>query len=225
MTSKVLIVDDERKIREIVRLYLERDGFQVFEAKDGLEALELFRSVNPDLVVLDLMLPKLSGEEVAALIREQGDTPIIMLTAKVSEDDRIQGLRGGADDYVTKPFSPKELVARVQAVLRRSHKQAQADILSGDEAVRINLDKHAITVQGQPLLLTPTEHKLLVLFVQNPGVVFSRGQLADEVLGWNFEGYEETIYVHIKNLRKKLGELTSKRYIKTVYGVGYRWLE
>ena len=225
MAEKVLVVDDERKIRDIVRLYLERDGFHVYEAEDGPEALEVFRDLQPDLVILDLMLPGLSGQEVAAAMRQNSDTPIIMLTAKTSEEDRIAGLRGGADDYVTKPFSPKELVARANAVLRRNWRKELETFTSGDQLIRVNESRREVTVGGQVITLTPTEYRLLLLFLRNPGVVFSRSKLADQAFGWDYAGYEETIYVHIKNLRKKLDAHTSKRYIQTVYGVGYRWVE
>lgn len=225
MSEKVLVVDDERKIRDIVRLYLERDGFGVYEAKDGEEALKVFQELRPDLLILDLMLPKLSGEDVTAFIRQTSDVPIIMLTAKTSEESRIAGLRGGADDYVTKPFSPKELVARVNAVLRRNWRKVPEELKSTDGFIQVNQVKHETTVHGQSIALTPTEHRLLILFLKNPAVVFSRAQLAEEAFGWDYAGYEETIYVHIKNLRKKLDAHSPKRYIHTVYGMGYRWLE
>jgi DNA-binding response OmpR family regulator len=225
MQRKVLVVEDETKIREIVKLYLERDGFLVYEASTGLEALEVFQEMEPDLVILDLMLPELSGEEVCSVIRSKWETPIIMLTAKTSEGDRVRGLQGGADDYVTKPFSPKELVARVNAVLRRNWGREQQELISGDEVIRVNQAKHEITIQGAEVALTPTEYRLLVLFLRNPGVVFSRSELAEHAFGWDYQGYEETIYVHIKNLRKKFEVHTTKAYITTVYGMGYKWVE
>ena len=225
MAETVLVVDDERKIRDIVRLYLERDGFRVYAAEDGEEALEIFHQVKPDLVILDLMLPKLSGEELGRLFRQTSDVPLIMLTAKTSEEDRIRGLRGGADDYVTKPFSPKELVARVNAVLRRNWRKEGDVFTSGDRAIHVNQTRHEVTLQGQKLSLTPTEYRLLLVLLRNPGVVFSRARLAEHVFGWDYAGYEETMYAHIKNLRKKLDAHTDKRYNETVYGVGYRWLE
>lgn len=225
MVEKVLVVDDESKIREIVKLYLKRDGFQVFEAADGQEALEVFQETQPDVVILDLMLPKISGEEVREFIRSKWDTPIIMLTAKTSEADRIAGLQSGADDYMTKPFSPKELVARVNAVLRRNWRRDSQELSSDDKVIRVNRLRHETTINDQIIALTPTEYRLLILFLSNKGVAFSRGDLAERTLGWDYEGYEETIYVHIKNLRKKLGEYTEKSYIKTVYGIGYRWVE
>lgn len=225
MAEKVLVVDDEQKIREIVRLYLERDGFLVYEAQDGEEALEVFQAVQPDLVILDLMLPQIPGEEVIGTIRQFSDIPIIMLTAKTGEADRIRGLEDGADDYVTKPFSPKELVARVNAVLRRNWRKDHEEVTSGDGVIRINGTKHEVTIEGEQIDLTPTEYRLLLVFLRNPGVVFSRTRLAEHVFGWDYAGYEESIYVHIKNLRKKLSEHAKKRYIQTVYGVGYRWLE
>ncbi|HHY09004.1 MAG TPA: response regulator transcription factor [Firmicutes bacterium] len=225
MGQKILVVEDEGKIREIVKLYLQQDGFAVLEAKDGAEALELFRREAPDLVILDLMLPKIPGEEVSAQIRAVSEVPIIMLTAKTSEEDRVRGLESGVDDYVTKPFSPKELVARVNAVLRRHRRRSEGDLKSGDKVVCIDRAKHEVTVNGNLISLTPTEYRLLVLFLNNPGVVFSRAELAERAFGWDYEGYEETIYVHIKNLRKKLEPHAPQDYIDTVYGVGYRWLE
>lgn len=225
MQQKVLIVEDETKIREIVKIYLERDGFSVYEASAGLEGLEVFQEVEPDLVILDLMLPELSGEEVCSAIRSKWETPIIMLTAKTSEGDRIRGLQSGADDYVTKPFSPKELVARVNAVLRRNWGREIQELTSQDGLIRVNEAKHEITVHGAEVALTPTEYRLLVLFLRNPGMVFSRSELAEHAFGWDYQGYEETIYAHIKNLRKKLEAHTTKEYITTVYGMGYKWVE
>lgn len=225
MQQKVLIVEDETKIREIVKIYLERDGFSVYEASTGLEGLEVFQEVEPDLVILDLMLPELSGEEVCSAIRSKWETPIIMLTAKTSEGDRIRGLQSGADDYVTKPFSPKELVARVNAVLRRNWGREIQELTSQDGLIRVNEAKHEITVHGAEVALTPTEYRLLVLFLRNPGMVFSRSELAEHAFGWDYQGYEETIYAHIKNLRKKLETHTTKEYITTVYGMGYKWVE
>lgn len=225
MAEKVLVVDDELKIREIVRLYLEQDGFLVYEAQDGEEALEVFQEVQPDLVILDLMLPQIPGEELARTIRQYSDIPIIMLTAKTSEEDRIRGLEDGADDYVTKPFSPKELVARVNAVLRRNLRREQEEVTSGDQVIRINRIKHEVTINDEQVALTPTEYRLLLVFLRNPGIVFSRTKLAEHVFGWDYAGYEESIYVHIKNLRKKMGSHTKNAYIQTAYGVGYRWVE
>lgn len=225
MGQKILVVEDEKKIREIIKIYLQQDGFAVLEAADGKEALELFEKEKPALVILDLMLPKISGEEVSAEIRSVSEVPIIMLTAKTSEEDRVKGLQSGVDDYVTKPFSPKELVARVNAVLRRHWRRSEGEISSKDKVIRINRAKHEVTVEDIPIALTPTEYRLLDLFLANPGVVFSRSELAERAFGWDYEGYEETIYVHIKNLRKKLEPHTSQDYIDTVYGVGYRWLE
>jgi len=225
MAKKVLVVDDEEKIRGIVRIYLERDGFMVYEAQEGAEALEVFQEVQPDLVILDLMLPQISGEELAEMIRRSSDIPIIMLTAKTSEEDRIRGLKDGADDYVTKPFSPKELVARVNAVLRRGWRRDHQEVTSRDQVVWVNQSKHEVSINGEQVALTPTEYRLLLVFLGNPGIVFSRTKLAEYVFGWDYSGYEESIYVHIKNLRKKLGDHTKKRYIQTVYGVGYRWLD
>ena len=225
MGVKVLVVDDEAKIREIIGLYLEQEQFIVLMATDGHEAVELFDAEQPDVVILDLMLPGIPGEQVCSYMRSRSDVPIIMLTAKTDEDDRVKGLEGGADDYVTKPFSPKELVARVKAILRRSRQWDGSELTSTDQVIRVNQARHETRVNGEMVQLTPTEHRILTLFLSNPGRVFSRTELAEHAFGWDYAGYEETIYVHVKNLRKKLEPFTTKQYISTVYGVGYRWGE
>lgn len=224
MATKILVVEDELKILEIVKLYLEREGYNVFTARTGLQALKVFSEITPDLVILDLMLPELAGEEVLAEIRENYRTPVIILTAKTSEDERIAGLRHGADDYVIKPFSPKELVARVAAVLRRSGLGSENELRSKDHSIFVNLAKHLVLVQGHEVALTPTEYRLLVTFLSNPDMAFSRSELAEKAFGWDYEGYEDTIYVHIKNLRKKIETYTQEKYISTVYGIGYKWV-
>jgi len=226
MSAKILVVDDEQKIVKVVKAYLEQAGYQVVTAYDGQEALTVFRHEKPALVVLDLMLPKIDGFEVCRTMQREADVPIIMLTARVEETDRLIGLELGADDYVTKPFSPKELVARVRAVLRRGRKTAEKPetITAGD--VVIDLARHTVTVRGQPVDLTPTEFDMLAVMAQNPGRVFSRLQLLDQVQGEAYEGYERTIDAHIKNLRQKI-EANPKepQYIVTVYGVGYKFEE
>jgi len=223
--KRVLVVDDDAKTVELVKLYLNRDGYKVLVAYDGIEALRLARQSHPDLVVLDLMLPGCDGLEVCRTLRNESDVPIIMLTARTTEDDRLTGLDLGADDYVTKPFSPKELAARVRAVLRRLPEEmlqrGPTEIKHGD--LTLNFLRHEAFLAGKPLHLTPIEFKLLGVLAREPGRVFSRGQLIEKAFGYDFEGFDRTIDVHILNLRRKL-EATPHhpRYIKTVYGAGYK---
>jgi DNA-binding response OmpR family regulator len=222
---RILVVDDDHKIVDLVRLYLERDGYRVFVAYDGLKALELARQKKPDLIVLDLLLPEVDGLDVCRILRTEGEVPIIMLTAKTTESDKLIGLELGADDYVTKPFSPRELVARVRTVLRRVGKQAPQgpSELRFDNLV-IDRRSHEVQVRGEAVNLTPTEFKLLEVLARDPGRAFSRLELLDLAFGYDFEGFERTVDVHVKNLRKKI-EPDPKHpvYIKTVYGVGYRF--
>ncbi len=224
MSPKILVVDDEAKIVKLVRSYLEQSGFAVVEAGDGQTALIQARREKPDLVVLDLGLPGFDGLEVARVLRREGNTPIIMLTARIEDTDKIVGLELGADDYVTKPFNPRELVARVKAVLRRAGAAAEpaaARLSAGP--LGLDLAGHAATVDGRTLDLTPTEFELLAVFLQNPGRAFSRLELLDRVQGDAYEGYERTIDAHVKNLRAKLGDDPRKpRFIQTVFGVGYK---
>jgi DNA-binding response OmpR family regulator len=222
---KILVVDDDRKIVDLVRLYLERDGYRVFAAYDGLEALKLAHQKRPDLIVLDLLLPEVDGLDVCRILQTDGETPIIMLTAKTTEDDKLIGLELGADDYVTKPFSPRELVARVRAVLRRVGKQTPM----GPSEMRfadlvIDRRSHEVRVRGEIVDLTPTEFKLLEVMAEDSGRAFTRLELLDRVFGYDFEGFERTVDVHVKNLRKKV-ELDPRRpiYVKTVYGMGYKF--
>ncbi|MFQ6016433.1 MAG: response regulator [Anaerolineae bacterium] len=224
MTGKVLVVDDERNIVKVVKAYLEQAGFQVVTAYDGQEALTVFRHEKPSLVVLDLMLPVIDGLDVCRTMRREANVPIIMLTARIEETDRLIGLELGADDYVTKPFSPRELVARVRAVLRRTQGEPETpQVLTAGDIV-VDLTRHTVTVQGKEVNLTPTEFDLLTVLVQNPGRVYSRLQLLDRVQGYAYEGYERTIDAHIKNLRQKIEpDPKNPRYIMTVYGVGYKF--
>ncbi|NPV26596.1 MAG: response regulator transcription factor [Firmicutes bacterium] len=227
MSGKILVVDDEKKIAEVVRAYLEHDGFEVLVAYDGKTAVEMARAERPDLVVLDLMLPGKSGEEVCQILRAESEVAILMLTAKNSETSLIHGLNLGADDYMSKPFSPRELVARVRAVLRRTKAKGKGDheVLDFPAGkLRIDLAQYQVWLDGQPVNLTPTEFKLLVTLARNPGRVYTRSQLTVQVHGYNYEGYDRTIDVHIKNLRQKI-ELNpdEPRFIKTVYGVGYKF--
>jgi len=224
-TATILVVDDERKIRDLVRSYLEREGYAVLVADSGQRALEAVERAHPDLVVLDLMLPDVSGEEVARSVRDHSDVPIIMLTAKAGEDDRVTGLRLGADDYLVKPFSPRELVARVEAVLRRASGGAANGAMSLDEG-RLVIDREAreVLVAGRTVPLTRSEFDLLLALASHPGRVFSRYELITKVQGYDFDGYERTIDAHVKNLRRKLGDdPRNPRYVLTVMGVGYKF--
>jgi len=222
--KKVLIVDDDIKTVELVKLYLMRDGYQVLTAYDGIEALRLARENRPDLVVLDLMLPDIDGLEVCRILRHESDVPIIMLTARSTDQDKLTGLGLGADDYVTKPFSPKELAARVQAVLRRLPRERGPEEIKIGE-LSMNFTKHEAWFAGKLLDLTSVEFKLLGVLAREPGRVCSRTSLIEEALGYDFEGFDRTIDVHILNLRRKLElDPSHPRYIKTVYGVGYKFV-
>ena len=222
--KRVLVVDDDVKTVELVKLYLKRDGYQVLTAYDGIEALRLARESSPDLIVLDLMLPDMDGLEVCRILRHESDVPIIMLTAKTTDQDKLTGLGLGADDYVTKPFSPKVLVARVLAVLRRLPRERGPEEIKCDE-LSMNFTKHEAWFAGRPLNLTSVEFKLLGVLAKEPGRVFSRARLIEEAFGYDFEGFDRTIDVHILNLRRKLEpDANHPRYIKTVYGVGYKFV-
>jgi DNA-binding response OmpR family regulator len=226
--GKVLVVDDEPKIVEMVRLYLERDGHTVLVAHDGPAALETFHREQPDLVVLDIMLPGLDGLEVCRSIRRESEVPIVMLTARAEEVDKLIGLELGADDYLTKPFSPRELGARVRAVLRRSAPRPPAEIerLEAGGLV-IDARRHEVSCNGDRLALTPTEFKLLATMVREPGRAFTRVQLLDLALGESYKAYERTVDAHVKNLRHKLRRVPGSHRcdIVTVQGVGYKFVE
>ena len=223
--KRVLVVDDDVKTVELVKLYLNRDGYRVFTAYDGTEALRLAREGHPDLIVLDLMLPGIDGLEICRTLRSESDVPIIMLTARTTEGDRLTGLDLGADDYVPKPFSPKELAARVRAVLRRLPGERGPDEIKYGE-LTVNFLRHEASLAGRPLNLTTVEFKLLGVLAKEPGRVFSRAQLIDEALGYAFEGFDRTIDVHILNLRRKLEpDPSHPKYLKTVYGAGYKLSE
>lgn len=223
----ILIVEDEPKIVKTVRAYLESAGFRVVAAADGQTALTTFRHEKPALVVLDLGLPGMDGLDVARSLRKESEVPIIMLTARVDETDRLIGLELGADDYVTKPFSPRELVARVRAVLRRTgagREPAAVPITAGD--LTLDLERRQVFVAGRGIDLTPTEFDLLLVLARHPGRVFTRLDLLDRVQGYAFEGYERTVDAHVKNLRQKIEpDPKQPRYILTVFGVGYRFAE
>jgi DNA-binding response OmpR family regulator len=226
--KRVLVIDDDVKTVELVKLYLNRDGYRVLTAFDGVEALRLARESHPDLIVLDLMLPGLDGLEVCRTLRVESDVPIIMLTAKTTEQDRLTGLDLGADDYMTKPFSPRELAARVRVVLRRlpeeMYQRGPAEIKHGE--LTVNFLRREASLAGKSLNLTVVEFKLLGVLIKEPGKVFSRAQLIEKALGYDFEGLDRTIDVHILNLRRKLEpDPSHPRYIKTVYGAGYKFSE
>jgi DNA-binding response OmpR family regulator len=223
VSGTILVVDDEAKIVKLVRSYLEQSGFRVVEAEDGQTALIQARRERPDLIVLDLGLPGIDGLEVARTLRREHETPIIMLTARVEDTDRIVGLELGADDYVTKPFNPRELVARIRAVLRRTSVAVPPPEILRAGALLLNIEGHQATLDGRVLDLTPTEFDLLAVLLQNPNRAFTRMELLDRVQGDAYEGYERTIDAHVKNLRSKLGDdPRHPRCIETVFGVGYR---
>jgi two-component system alkaline phosphatase synthesis response regulator PhoP len=218
----ILVVDDEPKITQLVRDYLERAGFTVRTAHDGREALMRARTDRPDLVVLDLGLPLLDGLDVTRQLRREGSTPIIMLTARDDEVDRVAGLELGADDYVTKPFSPRELVARVRAVLRRRLDTPSDERLTAGDLV-LDLPRMRVSAAGKAVELTTTEFQLLSTLARQPGRIFTRAQLLDAIHGVAFESYERAIDAHVKNLRRKLeANPRDPRYLLTVYGVGYK---
>ena len=221
--KNVLIVDDDVKTVELVKLYLTRDGYGVLTAYDGIEALRLARESGPDLIVLDLMLPDMDGFEVCRVLRQESDVPIIMLTARSTDQDKLVGLGLGADDYVTKPFSPKELAARVQAVLRRlPRERGPGEIKCGE--LSMNFSNHEAWFADRLLDLTSVEFKFLGVLAKEPGRVFSRTDLIEEALGYDFEGFDRTVDVHILNLRRKMERDPSHpKYIRTVYGVGYKF--
>jgi len=223
--KRVLVVDDDVKTVELVKLYLNRDGYRVLTAYEGVEALRLAREGHPDLIVLDLMLPGMDGLEICQTLRGESDVPIIMLTAKTTDEDKLTGLDIGADDYVTKPFSPKELAARVRAVLRRLPGERGPDEIKRGE-LNVDFIRHEASLADKPLNLTTVEFKLLGVLVKEPGRVFSRAQLVEKALGYDFEGFDRTIDVHILNLRRKLEpDPNHPTYIKTVYGAGYKFSE
>ena len=225
MTATVLVVEDERKLRDFIRSYLERAGFTVLSTGSGAEAITMARAAEPDLVVLDLGLPDVSGETVASELRSMSAVPIVMLTARAAEEDRIRGLELGADDYVTKPFSPRELVLRVQAILRRGGPtSAQQGVTGyGGGALVIDESRRTATVRGVPVQLTPTEWGILITLATVPGRVYSRFELINKVRGYEFDGYERTVDSHVKNLRRKIEEdPADPRVIVTVLGGGYR---
>ncbi|CAG0983318.1 Alkaline phosphatase synthesis transcriptional regulatory protein PhoP [Anaerolineales bacterium] len=224
MADKILVIEDEAHITRTLRLYLEQAGYQVAIIADGAQAMPAFRHEKPDLVILDLHLPHVDGWEICRQIRREGDTPIIMLTARSEESDKLIGLELGADDYVTKPFSPREVTARVRVVLRRSRGQVQPPPILRADTLILDLEAHTATQADQPLDLTPTEFEILAAFMRHPGQAFTRLQLVEAAQGGAYEGYERVIDQHIKNLRAKLGDdARAPRFVQTVFGVGYRF--
>ena len=225
MGSKILVVDDDPNVVKIVQLYLERDGHEVLTAADGVAGLEMAREESPDLIVLDLMMPRMDGMEVCRTIRAESSVPVIMLTAMVEEDDRLAGFDLGADDYVTKPFSPRELAARVRAVLRRTardREEAGPGTLESGPFV-VDLRRRTVSVSGTQVNLTPTEFRLIALLVREPGRTFTREQIIDRVFGYDFAGFDRTVDAHMSSLRRKVDAVPgSAKRIQTVYGSGYR---
>ena len=225
MASTVLILEDDPHTVEVVQLYLRRDGHHVLSATDGIAGLSLAREAQPDLIILDLMLPGMDGLEICRILRQESDVPIVMLTARADEEDRLAGLDLGADDYVTKPFSPRELAARIRAVLRRS---ARDELERGAarldyESISMEMRQRTVHVDGTQIHLTPTEIRLLALLMREPGRTFSRDQIIDRVFGYDFEGFDRTVDSHVYSLRRKLEAAAGdKKYIHTIYGVGYR---
>ncbi len=226
MAQRILVTDDDYQIVRLVRSYLEQAGYQVLTAAHGATALRIIRTERPDLIILDLMLPDRDGWDVTRVVRSDENlarTPIIMLTARVEDTDRIVGLELGADDYITKPFNPREVVARVRAVLRRVAGGPTPSHVMQVGSLRMDLDSHIVMLDGQPLEVTPTEFELLQLLMENPGHAFTRLELIEKGLGYAYEGMERTVDSHIKNLRKKIErDPAHPTYIQTVYGVGYR---
>jgi len=226
MNETILVVDDEPKIVKQARDYLEKGGFRVVTAADGKRALVVARHERPDLIVLDLNLPGLDGLDVCRALRRESDVPIIMLTARVEETDRLIGLELGADDYITKPFSPRELVARVRAVLRRVRGGVRQPGLTRSGEMEIDLHGHSVTLAGESIHLTRTEFNLLATLAQHPGQTFTRAQLLDRLHGVAWDGFDRSVDAHIKNLRRKLEpDPVEPRYVLTVYGIGYKFTD
>lgn len=224
VVQTVLVVDDEARIREMARFYLEREGYRVVEAVNGRDALYVARQERPDLVLLDLMMPEMGGYDFMRLFTKESNTPVIMLTAKLEESEKVAGLELGADDYVTKPFSIQELIARVRAVLRRTRMQASLPGILRSEDIALDRAGRTVRVRDRTVDLTPSEFELLETFMLSPGRAFSRLDLLEAVRGDAYDGYERTIDVHIRNLRTKIeAEPNKPSYIQTVYGMGYRF--
>ena len=225
MAISVLVVEDDKNIRELLQLYLEKEGYAVTLAADGEQGLAKFRTIKPDLVLLDVMMPVMDGWAVCKAIRAEGQTPVIMLTAKGETDDKVAGLKAGADDYITKPFEMKEVLARVEAVLRRTDRSIEsgkARRLSFDRLV-IDMDAFELTVSGKKVEAPPKEMELLYYLASSPNRVYTRNQLLDEVWGFDYFGDSRTVDVHVKRLREKLEGVSDRWSLKTVWGVGYKF--
>jgi len=224
MTQKILVIDDKPELRTLLKQYLDQEGFAVFTASNGQEGLFVARQEKPDLIILDLMMPEMGGYDFLRVYGREADTPVIVVTAKIDENDKVLGLELGADDYVTKPFSMRELTARVRAVLRRGNKGAAASNLLQAGGVQLDLDGRDATVDGSLVDLTPSEFDLLAALMGAPGRAFSRLELLEKLQGVAYDGYERTIDVHVRNLRTKIEpDSSNPTYIETLYGVGYRF--
>lgn len=225
--NKILVVDDDYKTVDLINLYLENEGYQVISAYDGHSALRLARRHRPDLIVLDLMLPHMDGLDICQTLRAETDVPMIMLTARTTEEDKLMGLEIGADDYITKPFSPRELVARIKVVLRRTSSQSREQVQPKKIGpLVIDYEKYQVTLQDEPVNLTPREFRLISTLASHPGRVFSRQELLEQAFGMDYTGLERTVDVHMMNLRKKIETDPSQpAYIQTVYGIGYKLVE
>ena len=224
MAKKILVVDDKAELRTLLKQYLTQEGFDIVTASNGQEALFVARREKPDLILLDIMMPEMSGLEFIRSFSREADTPIILVTAKLDENDKVLGLELGADDYITKPFSPRELTARVRAVLRRMEKASTPQEILRLGEISLDRGGRMLSVHGQPVDLTPSEFELLATLMAAPGRVFSRLEILDRLQGAAYEGYERTIDVHIRNLRTKIEpDPSNPRYIETVYGAGYRF--
>ncbi len=225
MPKKIMIIDDEEHLTSLVQAYLLKDGYQAIVSHDGKDGLALARKENPDLIILDVMMPEMDGYDFLRNFRRENQTPVILLTAKVEENERVIGLELGADDYITKPFYPRELMARVKAVLRRENKKQMNNKTFQVSDVTLDYEAHSVKVSSNFVNLTPSEFEILAVLMSVPGKVFSRMDLLDALQGVRYEGYERTIDLHIKNLRAKLEKCNQNgnRYVETVYGVGYRF--
>jgi two-component system OmpR family response regulator len=227
MIHTILIVEDDKKIAKIVKVYLENEGFRVKSVEDAKDAIDFVMEEPPSLVILDLMLPDMSGEELCQELKDIGDFPIIMLTAKSSEEERVAGFALGSDDYIVKPFSPREMVARVKAVMKRAKRKdiSFADQMSFNDGILIiDSRSYEIKKNGFPVTMTPTEFKIISVLAGTPGKVFTRSEIVEHALGYKFEGYERSIDAHIKNIRQKIeDDPRNPKFINTVYGVGYKF--